>query len=540
MADDLHQRLTEARKHFVGRQYEAALKVLAPCPSDDPKVAYNRAIINAVLRTANYRDTLQRLALPSISRVKSLKTGQFVPTVVLQHDGQEYAILNAAVLLLHNGAIAEARNVLTALANVATSFAPAVRVRVAMLLHLATRRGSVDVSDVTSNLLSDVGDALSEDPALQRMMTIAWSDTSGLHSWFAGTGKTPVERALYLNNLGVEAFADGKHAVAGVFFARAAQACQKDAKSENPVQTTCSFLAGSIAYNSAVCALSRGAEGSGAVQSLLVAQKTMSGSVMLWVRLGQALLDRFHDAVAANDASALDAEVAERVTALHNGSAPAFPAVPATQVTIPKTAAALITAAVQALQNALSLLIDRNEKIVECARRLAQQPETALVLDAVLSMLAYCELTRGNYGAVIAIATEYSAMERDVRGATCGRTQAVMACYHVEALCAANRLSQALRMLQSMNLGHYVTAGAPNATLEALMTNVCVAYIVAGQWPKALQLSQQLIGKLPSAVAQMLNAYLELAQGNVPAAAEAIASLPQRAVHAAAQQHPRR
>jgi hypothetical protein len=521
MADDLQHRLDEARTQFAAKQYDAALKTLSTCPQDDAKVIHNTVICQYAARPTNYRGVLVKLDLPAIQRVKSLKTGQLTPTVVLQYEGQESAFINVAVMLLHNGALLEARNVLLALANVSSNFTPAVRVRIAMLLHIATRRWpNNDASEITGNLLSDSATA-QQDPVLKKMMEIAFSDTASLHSLFAQVPKSQQDRALYLNNLGVEAFADGKAAVAGVFFARASQACTDGA---------CPFVANSIAYNSAICALSRGVEGSGAVNALLAAQTTMSGSPMLWIRLAQSLLDRFHEAARNADNATFDAEIHERVQALHQGNAFGFPAIPPQLVTVPSGAAPLINATAQALQNALCLLVERNERLAEAAKRLALVHETALLLDAVLCMLAYVELTRGNHGAVIAIATEYATIERDVRHATLPRTQAVMACYHVEALCSANRNSQALRVLQNMNLGNLVSNKAPNAAIEALMLNVCVAYIMNGQWTKAIQLSQQLVAKLQGPVAQLLLAYIDLAQGNRASAAETISTLPQRAI----------
>jgi hypothetical protein len=89
MADDLQHRLDEARTQFAAKQYDAALKTLSTCPQDDAKVIHNTVICQYAARPTNYRGVLVKLDLPAIQRVKSLKTGQLTPTVVLQYEGQE-------------------------------------------------------------------------------------------------------------------------------------------------------------------------------------------------------------------------------------------------------------------------------------------------------------------------------------------------------------------------------------------------------------------------------------------------------------------
>ncbi len=205
MADDTSNQLEEARKHFGSKSYDACLKILATCPQDDPRVVHNTVIAQYAISPGNYRVALAKLDLPPPQRVKSLKTGgQVVPHLVLSYEGQELAYISAAVLHLHNGAISEARTILTALATLGPNFPPLVRVRIAMLLHVAIRRSATtDLTDTIGALMSDAQTTVSSDPVLSRMLNLAFSDTSMLHGWFAGSVRPAAERGLYLNNLGV-------------------------------------------------------------------------------------------------------------------------------------------------------------------------------------------------------------------------------------------------------------------------------------------------------------------------------------------------
>jgi len=125
-----------------------------------------------------------------------------------------------------------------------------------------------------------------------------------------------------------------------------------------------------------------------------------------------------------------------------------------------------------------------------------------------------------------------------------------MLCYAVEALCTCNKAPQALKILQSSDLGELIvdsnfangdnnnsnnSSGKGSGLLDqtyqdALLVNVCIAHIANGNWQKALSIGTSLLPRLyqrsPNAV--LLAAYLELARGNREKALEIFEKVPLR------------
>lgn len=515
MSDELQGRLEEAGKHFASKAYDACLRTLSACSSDDPKVTHNAAIVEYAKNAGNHRTVVAALDLPEPQRTKSQKTGEVTTQLVLRYDGQEIAYLNAACMHLHCGNTAEARTILKLLAAMADAFDPAFRVRVAIFLHLATRRtpANDDVSDTVNSLMSDPS-VFQSDPALQKMMQLAFSDTSMLHSWYGGTKKTAADRAVYYNNLGVEAFADGKQAVACVFFSKAAAACDT---------ATCHYLNDAVMYNAGLCSLARG-EPQAALRPLLASQRSMCGSSVLWIRIAQAAVLVAERAMHNASVEAEQAHVAAQSNDYVDGKAPQGGVVPLPPTAVPASAAGALATAVRCLQNAMALLQRSGETLTEAARRNLSHG-TAEQLDAALSLLAYTELMRGNFPAVAKCTSEYFVMQRDVPNATSAKAHAVMVCYAVEGLCGANRPAAALKLLQGIDLGGFVARGTPNATVEAMLVNMCVVHIMNGAWAKAQTIAQSVVARIAPANAQLLTAYLDLAMGNRAAARAQIDSI---------------
>lgn len=553
MADDLQAKLDVAARHFANRQLSEAAKILQACPQDDPKVRHNLAMVDFLRVGGNHNDVVETLSLtPSIVGTGWTRTDGHA------YEGNEFAVFNKAVILLHCGAAEAAAALLEGLAANASLLPPALQLRVALLLQVATmpsgkaKHRTKAQEDAINAIITDKAnqELVAGDEALRSMVDLAISDGSALHEWYRRPGaRTPAEAAIYFNNLGVGAMNDGKPSVASLFLARAA----KEA-ADAPVEAT---FAQAVMYNAGLCSLTLGNHAA-AFECFKHCQATMSGSALLWVRIAQACVGLY--------ASAAEEEATKAFAATHKGvseavlasakmpsGAPFFAHLPladgpALSATASAAASARKLTAVQSehLATALKAIVSALQQLPTVADvkskavTLASQQGQTLQYSHILG--AYVNLARGDPGAAFTHCQQLLQMHNSRESPLNADVHTAALNYAAEALCHMNRPELALKTLQASNLADLVAGGeraapAQKAAVEALFVNLAIVHILNGSWKQAQNVVNAIVSKFvrtpggvvsPAAkAAGILEVYLELALGNQDKALELLSGRPQ-------------
>jgi len=261
---------------------------------------------------------------------------------------------------------------------------------------------------------------------------------------------------------------------------------------------------------------------------LLAASKTL-GNPLLWLRVAQAFLAQHGEQESLAARTSFATQQKQHADLAAEGKVAPFTPVPAMpEATVGSMS--LLTAASQALNNAIFMLRDgRSEPVATVAKRLQANDQLLLWL-AVQCHLAYTELCKGNAPVAVKACDDFFAALDAVPGALSGTAVAamrgVMLCYHVEALCQTNQQVAALKILQSVDLGNLIAESVPSATVEALFVNLCVVHIANGSWTKAFSIAASVLSKLSAPHATLLQVYLDLAQGNTAGALDLVEKKP--------------
>lgn len=517
MADDLQNRLQEANKHFNNKAYDTCLHMLNTCPKDDPKVQHNMALV-AFHKTGSLR--------PFQSGGVALSNG----AVALEYEGHEIGLLNQAFALQQGGDHSdEAQRIADGLLPFAALIPPKQQARLAILLRGLNPSAIRTKANPTTILPSlDTAAVQSADPNVSKALQLAFSDTTGLHTWYRDSTKSYADKAAYFNALAIDAFAASKLAIAAHHFAKAAEAA------EAASTAICPSTVSAIHFNNGLCGLARGKDYLATLGSFVSAQAGMGGSVRLWLRIAETCVHHARK-VASEKSLQLDSKrLSAQSSALHDdGVKPAFVPFPSPALVYPQgqtSTDALSVAynqATQAFHNALALLVDyKAESLASAAARLSNSGFVALAQS--LAGLCYVELSKGNYPAAVLHHSEFTTVRALRPKLVSADLVASVACYGAEALCACNKPAQALKHLQSLDFNELMVgtsdddSPAKDENVEALFINLTIAHIMAGQWAKALSIGQSVLPKFKSKFSTLLQVYLDLAQGNKEKALEVL------------------
>jgi hypothetical protein len=569
MTDDVSVRLADAGKQFAAKSFDMALKGLAALPSDDPKVRHGSAIV-AVVRGGGKGSRGAAAQLKALGPVPSL------PISAWAFEGHDAALLNQALLRLHNGEVDAATALVDALVAARAPVAARVAVRAAAIQHSLQRAASkrTGAKPPTAAALN----AALETPAFAALPAAEQKELRQLSAVAQAADHTALQALkkdgaafwMLLANAGVQALWDGHSGAAAQFLAQAVK--------EMPTGT-CALQEATTRFNLGLARLAQG-HYQAAVDAMLPAQQALSDSSSFWLRLGQAYARLAADAIARAASTRLDAALTQRVGALCQGVRPTFALLPqqvqaVAGVAQPDDVAAIdfLARAATALQNAYLLLVldpstqpetpapkGRGAKAASAAAAqipsgagdevsaavarfvATDAPQQMEALQQTLLHLAYVELLRRNATAAAKHAMAYLSV-RSEDGAVqwnADRDGALLAmCYASEALCATGRAAAALKLLQNCDLGDLLSAPesgsvAAAANVGAAVGAACLSQVIGGgAWGKAATVAGALLPNLAQTATtpqtQMLAAYIELARGNKEKAVELLSKMPLRA-----------
>lgn len=545
MTDEaLQSRLVEAGKLFQSKQYaDCEALLIKPIGGaqvvSDLKLKHNVAITHYLSKGGDSREAIQALSSRSATG-----GGGESESVALEYEGHEIAHYNRAVLLAHNGRSEEAANVLRDLLQLHESISTTVLCRGLCLLQLVTNgtlvgknitRGKGTIrsksdDELTAKIVAQYMPEFKKDPQLAKMLNMSLaSDGSALHEPFKNSS-SPVERAIYFNDLGIMAMSEGKANLAALYLTKAnrfASEAQAD-----------SFLRHSMLYNFAVCCIHRNDFGP-AMKALLIAQESMKSSPTLWLRLGQATLG-FHTLFASlHVQDSHDAQQKELGAALAKGSA--FSGFQLLQIpdgdnllTGDAQRRVYLVVASKAIQNCVHLLKGNCfAEGVEAAFSQGRSSDYKLLQYSYIYGAAI-EMLQQNYSVAIRLCSDLIAQHKSRPLMIDVHATALL--YLSEAYCRVNKCKKALDVLAGASLGELLltvdrTDGQQRLRTEALFVNLVLVHIANGSFKQAQTLMSSLIAKIANSqnstvaarTAVVLQVYLDLAQGNKDKALETMA-----------------
>jgi hypothetical protein len=532
---DEKARFQDASAKFVNSNFvecEETLSKVLPGPHDS-KLAHNKAVCSYSSKGGDVQQVLQDLHYtPELKVLDDSK-------LCLEYEGQDIALMNQAIFLMHNGEHEKAASLLLPLAQSSTR--PLVKGRVAALLHLCTAGNNKSgAQGVILKLISEM-QADQTDQSVVRMTKIALADQSALESLFSGSTKTALDFALFHNNIGVDVAKRNRHQIAALHFTLSLKSWCESGASDDLVMEC-------ILYNIALSfLLTNTADQLEEVVTLLLGcQRSMIGSGTMWLRVAQTASTLLLDVSAG---SCIDA-FRKRQVRLHDaiketGSIPT----PIHLIGIPESAEVIPAANAQQL---------RWVEIGSCAAKnsillLPSNPENFGLLQTAWLQAAFFASIQRNYSVALRycndLITAYQKQHSNKQTLASVPAQRRISndsvltavAYALEAYCFVNRPGAAVRLLQSISLGELLSGGdgipgGRKQGVESLFVNLCIVHIANGSFKHAQAIAATVLSRLAPSPSQsltpaakcafLLQTVLELAQGNVDKASELLSKTP--------------
>jgi tetratricopeptide (TPR) repeat protein len=551
--EDSQIRLQEASRLFNNKHYAECESALRSVATKDLKIQHNLAVAHYLAKGGDVREVLAELAKGSVD--ESSHSSSSSAPVTLAYEGHEIAHYNRAVLLANQGRCEEAAATLRELLHLHESISPAVLGRCVCLFQLVTNTTPIASAQQTKstagavtkpksvaqprsksddelvgNVLQLYMDDIKKDPALFRMLQGSLAaDGSALHELFK-SASTPIERAVYFNDLGVLTMGEGKHQTAALYFAKAHRLI-----SEVPSADT--FTKHSILFNIAICSLHR-QDYLAALSALLSVQETMQTSASFWLYVAQAALGTFHSS--RSSTIAYDVVQQELAAPLSKGSIQSgfvLLQLPNAAATNPSSVLnttgagqeqrhATLLLARRAAQNCIQLLGGHSLAATADALYTEGRVQEYRTLQYAFLYNAASALLLQDYAVSIKYAAELLAVHKSRPILPDVQSSALL--HIVEAHCRLNKPGAALKALSSASLGELLsstdrTDGQQKQRTEALFVNLVLVHLGCGNYKQAQSIISTLIPKLTSGAsatsasgrtAALLLAYVDLALGN--------------------------
>lgn len=546
-------RLQEASRLFNNKNYAECESTLRSIANKDLKIQHNIAIAHYLSKGGDVREVLAELGKGGDD--SSTASG----AISLAYEGHEIAHYNRAVLLAYQGRCEEAAAVLREMLQLHECIAPMVLGRCVCLFQMVTNAtpiaaqtnrsatgpaaGKAKTSVTQPRSKSDdelVGKVLQlymndfkKDAPLFRMLQGALAaDGSALHELFK-SGASPVEKAVYFNDLGVLTMAEGKHQTAALYFAKATRLLDEASAD--------TFTKHSVLFNFAICSLHR-QDFAAALNALTAVQDTMQTSASYWMRVSQAALGHFHTMRVTSphqDASTTyDTVQQERAAQLSKGSIQAGYAL----LQLPDAACvtpfslngvdcdqrhATLMLARRAAQYGVQILGGANTLALAADQFYSEgRVQDYRTIQYAYLYVAAAALLLQDYAVTIKYASELIAVHRS--RAILPDVQSSALLHVVEAYCRVNKPSAALKTLSAASLGELLVAsertdGQQKVRTEALFVNLVLVHLGCGNYKQAQSIMATLVPKLTSGpassttsgrTAALLQVYIDLALGN--------------------------
>lgn len=571
-----NEMILDAEKAFESGSLHEAEELLLSLPQDDLKVRHNLAVVRYLQGSISPEAALAQLS-GDISSVTSAPgeessaraTNEATATVTedddisedkpltLRFEGYEISVYNRAVIYARCGQTHKSLMLLRSLLKLTGQTAPAVLVNTVCLFHTLTRSAvslgmqprSKEDEELIKTTLNDVIKNNTIDSAHVQLIAAAFADSSNLHEVFKASS-TPEEQGLYLNNLGVLSLYDSKMGVAALCFTRAQSSAPKPLRQR-------------IMYNNGLSNLLRGDYE--AALEYFSALTDMDQSALYWLRVAECrlgLLERAHQQAMLDEYERSQNEYNNFLSAGKTFVNFEYMVLPGTTAAASGTGLSglnkeavtsgvgarsgngdpavlqLERSAAAAVQNALYQLIPAGQ---DFAAALKAYPHNETLLQYAMLYWVALELRRQNY--VVAVQVGQQLLKSQELNPLPPTVYATLLCYLVECLVHLNNPEQAMNVLRSAALSHLVTGAshefvdkAQRSRVEAVFIKLAITHILTGSWQRAHVVVDSLLQKLYETMPQgateykperdtmfayqLLNIFLELAQGNQEKAGE--------------------
>ncbi|KEG14683.1 hypothetical protein DQ04_00351200 [Trypanosoma grayi] len=518
MADDaLRQQLEKTREAFETQNYQECEAILQAMPKDDLQTQHNLAIVRLLQNRADVEQTIAALADNSSDGLPAPGEKEARPPITLLYEGHETAHFNRALLLARSGLVHEAAAILRALLGMHGSISLPVLGRALCLFQTITagtaggRNRQRSDEELVQKVVTEDLSKLTKDPALHRMVNVAFSDVSNIHEV---PHKSDAEWAVYFNNLGVLTMGDSKMNVASLCFAKA---------EKSATQCNALLMRQPIVYNAGLCALLRG-EYDSAITCFLSVQELMKNSPIFWVRFAEAAVGKLQAQMRAKNLEEYErmqdhfSEQLQGGKMLPNYEFLILPGAVITQGPLvdPKDSSvgtALENLACIAVQNALLLLLPQGHTAVSAIEAF---PHNVQLIHFALFYWCALEVSRKNYTVVANVG--YDLLSLHERRPLSPNLYAALLSYMVEALVHLNEPDRAMKVLRRVTLSNLVVSSSSEqldshqqSRVEALFINLAITHIANGSWNQASSVVESLLAKICESRAAKEK---ELAQGS--------------------------